>query len=67
MINGEAHNVELFSSIPFINGIRLLSSDDYTLQDINGLYLTTEYIQSLSSDGSILQDFENNYLAMRKG
>lgn len=24
------------------NGIRLLSSDDYTLKDINGLYLTTK-------------------------
>lgn len=65
--NGEVYDVKLYSSVPITNGIRLLSSDDYTLQDINGLYLTTEYIQSLSSDGSVLRDFENNYLAMKKG
>lgn len=35
-------DMRLYSEIPITNGIRLLSSDDYTLKDINGLYLTIE-------------------------
>lgn len=66
-INGEACGVQFFSSIPITNGIRLLSLDDFILKDINGLFLTTEFIQSLSSDGSVLHDIEHNYLAMKKG
>ena len=65
--NGKVYDMKLFSSVPITNGIRLLSFDDFTLKDINGLYLTTELIQSLSSDGSVLQDIEHNYLAMKKG
>lgn len=34
------YNLNLFSTTPITNGIRLLSLDNYTLKDSNGLYLT---------------------------
>ena len=34
--------LNLFSEIPIINGIRLLSLDNYILKDSNGLYLTSK-------------------------
>ena len=40
ILNEILYNIELFSSIPIINGIRLLSSESYILRDSNGLYLT---------------------------
>lgn len=67
-VGESVYDMELYSSIPITNGIRLLSSDDYTLMDSKVVYVTaTEYISSLSSDGSILQDIEDNYLAIKKG
>lgn len=33
------YNFNLFSEKPIINGIRLLSSDNYILKDSDGLYL----------------------------
>lgn len=42
IIDGVVYCLNLFSIIPIINGIMLLSSDDYVLRDINGLYLTVE-------------------------
>lgn len=33
------YNFNLFSEEPIINSIRLLSSDNYTLKDFDGLYL----------------------------
>lgn len=65
---GDICGLRIYSPTPITNGVRLLSSDDFTLMDVNGLYLTvTEYIQSLSSDGSILTDNEDKYLTMKKG
>lgn len=34
--------LKLFSSSPIINGVKLLSSDNYLLKDKNGLYLTAK-------------------------
>jgi hypothetical protein len=34
--------LQLFSSTPILNGAILLSSDGYTLKDLNGLFLTTK-------------------------
>ena len=68
IVGGNVFSLNIPSSTPITNGVRLLSSDDFILKDINGLYLTAvEYIQSLSSDGSILTDIENNYLTIKKG
>ena len=60
--------MKLHSSEPITNGVRLLSSDNYMVVDSRMLYATAiEYINSLSSDGSLLQDTENNYLVIKKG
>lgn len=42
ILNGVVYHSNLFSTIPIINGATLLSSDNYTLKDVNGLYLTVE-------------------------
>lgn len=34
--------LNFYSEIPIINGVVLLSSDNYTLKDTNGLYLTAK-------------------------
>lgn len=39
-LNNVIYRFMLFSKNPITNGIRLLSSDNYTLKDSNGLYLT---------------------------
>lgn len=41
-LNGVMYKLNLFSEIPILNGIKLLSSDGYILKDINGLYLTVK-------------------------
>lgn len=41
-INGVVYKLNLFSTTPIFNGIRLLSSDNYILKDANGLYLTAK-------------------------
>lgn len=41
-INGVLYYVNLFSTIPIVNGIALLSSDNYMLKDKNGLYITAK-------------------------
>lgn len=62
------YNMYVNTSIPVTNGVRLLSSDDYVLKDVNDLYLTViEYMALLSLDGDVLQDSENNYLTIKKG
>ena len=68
IVGGDICELDVYSPIPITNGVRLLSSDDFILKDINNVYLTvTEYLQSLSSDGSILTDIEDKYLTMKKG
>lgn len=41
IVGGDICNLNTYSPTPITNGIRLLSSDDYTLKDINNIYLTT--------------------------
>ena len=41
-LNGATYSLNLFSSIPILNGIILLSSEGYTLKDINNLFLTAK-------------------------
>lgn len=73
-LNGIVYCLNLFSSTPIINGIRLLSSDNYILQDSNGLYLiakesSTPIINSirlLSFDNYILQDSNGLYLTAKE-
>ena len=38
------YNMQLFSTTPIANGIRLLSSEGYVLQDVNGVYLIVEEV-----------------------
>lgn len=42
ILNGVVYNFNLYTTIPITNFIRLLSSDNYTLKDSEGLYLTVE-------------------------
>jgi hypothetical protein len=42
IVGGDICDMQIYSPTPITNGVRLLSSDDYTLKDINGLYLTTK-------------------------
>lgn len=42
ILNGVVYHLNLFSSTPITNGIRLLSSEGYILKDSNGLYLTAK-------------------------
>ena len=58
---GKTSSLFIPSPIPITNGIRLLTSDDYILQDKKGLYITTlEYL--LSSEDEILKDKNDLYL-----
>lgn len=41
-LNGVVYYLNLYSTTPFVNNCCLLSSDNYILQDSNGVYLTTE-------------------------
>jgi hypothetical protein len=36
------YNLNIFSTTPIVNGVLLLSSDNYILKDSNGLYLTAK-------------------------
>ena len=38
-LNGALYNLNLYSSTPIVEIIRLLSSEGYILKDSNGLYL----------------------------
>lgn len=41
-LNGIVYSLNLFSSNLILNGVVLLSSENYILRDSNGLYLTTK-------------------------
>lgn len=41
-LNDVMYLLNIYSTELIINGILLLSSDDYTLRDVNGLYLTAK-------------------------
>lgn len=40
--DGKVCSMQVYSPTPITNGIRLLSSDDYTLKDMNNIYLTVK-------------------------
>ena len=40
-LDGTKYYLNLYSSSPITNGVRMLSKDGYLLKDSNGLYLTT--------------------------
>ena len=69
-LNGIVYCLNLFSTAPITNNGWLLSSDDYMLQDSNGIYLIPKDSAStiisenvlLSSDGHILKDSTGLYL-----
>jgi hypothetical protein len=42
ILNGETLCLNIPTAIPITNGDLLLSSDDYILKDMNGLYLTVK-------------------------
>lgn len=41
-LDNNVYKVNIFSTIPIVNGVLLLSSDDYILKDSKGLYLTAK-------------------------
>ena len=41
-LNGVVYNLNLYSTEVILNGVILISSNDYILKDINGLYLTVK-------------------------
>lgn len=42
ILNNVVYNVNLYSTAPITNGVRLLSSEGYILKDSNGLYITAK-------------------------
>lgn len=42
ILNGVVYKLNVYTGEQIINGIRLLSSDNYILKDMNGEYLTVE-------------------------
>lgn len=44
-LDGIVYCLNLYSVMLVLNGIKLLSSDDYILRDSNGLYLTVEEVE----------------------
>lgn len=52
-LNGVAYKLNLYSTVPILNGAMLFSSDNYVLKDSNGKYLTIaeEYlVEELGND-----------------
>lgn len=41
-LNGVAYRLNLFSTVPISDAIRLLSSDGYILKDSTGVYITAK-------------------------
>lgn len=41
-LDGVVYRLNLISQIPILNGIKLLTSENYILKDSNGLYLTAK-------------------------
>ena len=71
ILNGNVYDVNICSSTPITNDIRLLSSDGFTLRDLNGLYLTVEYVeqphfQLATLNNEILLDLNQMYLMVKE-
>lgn len=41
-LNGIVYILNLFTTAPILNGIRLLTSENYVIRDSNGLYITVK-------------------------
>lgn len=41
-LDGIVYYLNISPSTPIVNGVRLLSSENYILKDLNGLYLTAK-------------------------
>lgn len=41
-LDGIAYNLNLFSTAPITNGVRLLTAENYIIKDSNGLYVTVQ-------------------------
>jgi hypothetical protein len=52
ILNGAVYRLNLYTKIPITNGMILLSSDDYTLKDSNGNYLTA--IKQFREEGIVI-------------
>lgn len=74
-LNGVVYCLNLYSTQPIINGTILLSSDDYILQDFNGIYLipndsppviNTGKIKLLLPDGCALKESTGLYLVYKE-
>ena len=44
-LGGVVYNLNVITATLVTNGVRLVSSDDYTLKDSNGVYLTTKEVE----------------------
>ena len=51
ILNGVVYKVNVYTGTQAINGVRLLSSDDYILKDINGEYLTIKENNLILEEG----------------
>lgn len=65
--------IQLYSSTPIVSSIMLLSSDNYILKDLNGLYLIPKDAITIdggtllsSKDGYILKDKNDLYLIIEE-
>ena len=73
-INGAAYHLNLFSSNLILNGVALLSSDDYILQDSEGVYLVIDdsfvvnpnSVKLLLLDGCALKESTGLYLVYKE-
>lgn len=67
ILNNIVYSLNLFSEMPIMNYIRLLSSDNYILRDSSGLYLTAPATANLLSlDNYMLVDSNGVYLTIKE-
>lgn len=71
-INGTKCHFNIISLEPTNNNVGLISSDNYILMDLNGLYIVPKETQSvingiaMSSDNYILKDKKGTYLTIKE-
>jgi hypothetical protein len=71
ILNGNVYSMNIYSSTPITNGIKLLTSEGYILVDLNGLYITAKdvegyRVQIATFDDEILQDANESYLIVKE-
>ena len=61
-INGVAYRFNLYADPPITNGLRLLTSEDFVIKDVNGVYITViPNVPFTTSDGYIFKDANGEY------